>query len=75
MFVEARPDNLSVKEKADGSCQIYVIDGYAFGQLITLVKWFRKEQRRVHRKRQAKHERAPRKILAQRGSGEELKGR
>ena len=73
VFVEARPDNLSVQVKADGSCQIFAIDGYAFGQLIPLAKWFRREQKRVFRKRRRKQDRVLNEILGKRESGESLK--
>ena len=74
VFVEARPDNLSVQVKADGSCQIFAIDGYAFGQLIPLAKWFRREQKRVFRKRRRKQDLALNEILVNRKSGEPLEG-
>ncbi|MEN8773249.1 MAG: YrbL family protein [Akkermansiaceae bacterium] len=74
IFVQARPDNVSVKVKADGSCQIYAIDGYAFGQLIPLAKWFGREKKRILLKRREKHERALKSILARRKSGDELQG-
>ena len=73
VFVEARPDNLSVRVKADGRCQIFAIDGYAFGQLIPLAKWFRREQKRVFRKRRRKQDCVLNEILGKRESGEFLK--
>lgn len=72
VFVEARPDNLAIQVKEDGSCQVIAIDGYAFGQLIPLAKWFRKEQKRVLKKRRRKQDRAVQDILARREAGEEL---
>jgi len=51
IFVHGRPDNLSVSQASDGSCQLYAIDGYAFGQFIPLAKWFRKDQKRLLNKR------------------------
>lgn len=73
VFVEARPDNLSVQVKADGRCQIFAIDGYAFGQLIPLAKWFRREQKRVFRKRRRKQDCVLNEILGKRESGGSLK--
>lgn len=46
VLVQARPDNLSIKVKEDGSLQIFAIDGYAFGPFIPLVKWIRSKHKR-----------------------------
>lgn len=70
VFVEARPDNLSVRQDLDGGCQIFAIDGYAYGQFIPLSKWFKKERIRVLQKRRRKQRAVIDEILKQRESGE-----
>ena len=72
VFVEARPDNLSVRQDLDGDCQIFAIDGYAYGQFIPLSKWFKKERIRVLQKRRRKQRVVIDEILKQRESGEIL---
>ena len=72
VFVHGRPDNVSVRQLKDGSCQIVAIDGYTYSQLIPLSKWFRREQKRVFRKRRMTQEKRINEILKLREKGEEL---
>ena len=71
-FVHGRPDNLSVSQADDGTCQLYAIDGYAFGQFIPLAKWFRKDQKRLLRKRKRNQAAAIQKIIDAKHHGGEI---
>lgn len=69
VFVQARPDNLSIKELDDGSLQIFAIDGYAYTQFIPLAKWFLKEKNRKLAKFKRNQQLQIDHILAARESG------
>lgn len=69
IFVQARPDNLSIKEFNDGSLQIFAIDGYAYTQFVPFAKWFRKEKDRKLAKFKRNQKGAIEEILAQRELG------
>lgn len=70
ILVQARPDNLAVKVKKDGSLQIYAIDGYSFGPFINVSQWVRKEHTRKLAKLRRNQNGEFKKILEQRESGD-----
>jgi hypothetical protein len=72
VFIQGQPDNISVRQMADGRCQMVAIDGYTYYQVIPLSKWFRREQRRTLQKRRRSQERALQTILKQRENGENI---
>ncbi len=72
VFIQGQPDNISVRQMADGRCQMVAIDGYTYYQVIPLSKWFRREQRRTLQKRRRSQERALQTILKQRENGEDI---
>ena len=72
IFVQGRPDNLVIKQRADGSCRCIAIDGFGFPQLIPLSKWWKKEARRKLNRRKESQRRSIEKILEKRKDGEKV---
>jgi len=72
VFVAARPDNLAVQMNADGTCQIFAIDGFRYGRLIPIGKWFRVEQRRILAKRKRMVARKLEEIVTRRQTGGDI---
>jgi len=72
IFLQGRPDNVSVRQGKNGECRIMAIDGFGLPQAIPLAKWFGFARKRFLEKRRAKQDKAIGRILAARESGEDL---
>lgn len=72
LFLQGRPDNVLVKQQADGSCQLIAIDGFGLPHILPLAKWFMHFRRRFLNKRLAKQNKSIETILAARESGKNL---
>ena len=71
VFVQGRPDNLVIKEKSDGECQIFAIDGYSYSAYIPIAKWVKKEQVRKLAKLRRHHDDYVKDILSMREAGDQ----
>ncbi len=71
IFVQGRPDNLVIKEKVDGECQIYAIDGYSYAAYIPIAKWVKKEQVKKLAKLRRHHDNYVKAILKKREEGDQ----
>jgi len=74
IFLQGRPDNVSLRRLADGSCQLVGIDGFGLAQLVPVAKWLASARQRFRQKRQGKQEAEVREILEARERGEDLGG-
>jgi len=72
VFLQGRPDNISLQRFADGSCKIVGIDGFGLPQFLPLAKWFAFARQRFRKKRQKKQDRAIKEILEFNKSGQDL---
>jgi len=72
IFVQGRPDNVVVHQKADGTCQLYAIDGFGFPQLIPVAKWIPSLRAKRFRKLMRKQEKSIQIVLKNRDSGEKF---
>jgi hypothetical protein len=75
IFLQGRPDNVSVRIGRNGDCLLIAIDGFGLPQAIPLAKWFGFARARFLRKRRAKQDKAIAGILAARESGEDFGGK
>ena len=72
IFVQGRPDNVSVRMREDGSCELVAIDGFGLPQLVPLARWSKSARRRFFKKRRRKQDGAIRSLLALREAGAEV---
>lgn len=69
VFVQGRPDNVSIRQEESGVLRLIAIDGLGLPQAIPLAKWFGFARRRFSRKRRAKQDKAIAAILKAREAG------
>ena len=72
IFLQGRPDNVSLRRYADGSCQVVGIDGFGLAQLFPIAKWLASARQSFRKKREKRQQAEIKKILHAHETGQDL---
>ncbi len=69
IFLQGRPDNVSIRQLKNKKCQLIAIDGFGLPQVVPFAKWLKSSRLKFLSKRRTKQDKAIRRILEAKKAG------